>query len=134
MVPVLIIVAVLLFVLGIALVLVIVLPNWSGRGNASGSTGSLADQLIDRLTGEWEGADLDGRVGFQFRKNHTATLTTVRLVVQYTWELESAADNALIIRTTAEMTGRSRFVFLSANEVRLESLKVNKAIILQRKR
>jgi hypothetical protein len=46
----------------------------------------------------------------------------------------NAAWNALVIRTTAEGgAGRSRFVFLSANQVRSESLKVNKSIVLTRK-
>jgi hypothetical protein len=130
-VPILIVVGALVFVLGIVVVLVTLLPNWTGRGS---SAGSVADQLIDTLAGEWEGGDLDGQVVFQFRKNHTATLITVKMVVQYTWELESATENSLIIRTTAEGTGRTKFVFLSNNEVRLESLKVNKAIVLRRKR
>jgi hypothetical protein len=87
------------------------------------------------LVGEWEGEDLDGRVTFQFQKNHTATLTTSRQVVQFAWELESAAENDLVIRTKSEGgTGRSRFVFLSANQVRLESLEANKSLVFTRNR
>jgi hypothetical protein len=134
-VPRLIIAAVLVAALGIAVVLVAVLPNWDGRGSKTSATPSTADQLIDRLVGEWEGEDLDGRVAFQFRKNHTATLITSKQVVQFAWELESAAENDLVIRTKAEGgTGRSRFVFLSANQIRLESLKANKSLVLTRNR
>src|SRR5262249_13454388 len=126
--------AVLVAVVGIVVALVVVLRSGEGWGNAAKAS-SPADQLINQLVGEWEGEELGGRVGFQFRKDHTATLTTPRDVVPYTWALESAADNVLVIRTTVEGGGtrRTRFVFLSANQVRLESLKVNKSIVLTRK-
>jgi hypothetical protein len=137
-VPLLIIAAVLAAVLGVAVVLVVlvaVVPNWDRRGGKTSTTSGPADQLIDRLVGEWVGQDLDGRVTFLFRKDHTATIVTQKVVVQFTWELESAADNVLDIRTETEgVTGRARAVFLSTNEVRLESLKSNKAIVLTRDR
>jgi hypothetical protein len=137
-VPLLIIAAVLAAVLGIAVVLVAlvaVVPNWDWRGGKTSTTSGPAGQLIDRLVGEWGGQDLDGSVTFRFRKDHIATLVTQREVVQFTWELESAAEDVLVIRTESERgTGRTRFVFLSTNEVRLESLKVNKAIVFTRNR
>jgi hypothetical protein len=137
-VPLLIIAAVLAAVLGIAAalaVLVAVVPNWDWRGGKTSTAPGPADQLVDRLVGEWGGEDLDGGVTFRFRKDHTATLVTQRQVVQFTWELESAAENVLVIRTETERgTGSARFVFLSTDEVRLDSLKVNKAIVLTRNR
>jgi hypothetical protein len=134
----LIIAAVLAAVLGTAVALVAlvaVVPNRDWRGGKTFTTSGPADQLIDRLVGEWGGQDLDGGVTFRFRKDHTATLVTQRQVVQFTWELESAAEGVLVIRTESESgTGRSRFVFLSTDEVQLESLKVNKAIVFTRNR
>jgi hypothetical protein len=131
----LIIAAVLVGVVGITVVLVVGLRDRGWLGKAAQGPSGPADQFIDRLVGEWEGEDLDGKVSFQLRKDHTATLTTSRQVDQFTWEPESTEGNSLVIRTSAGQggTGRTRFVLLSANEVRLESLKVNKAIILTRK-
>jgi hypothetical protein len=123
-------------VLGIALILVAVLVDWEGHGKTAGKPLSQSEQLIDRLSGVWESEGGIGRVTFQFRKDHTATLTTPGDVIEYTWQMESAAEDTLIISTTANDggTGRNRFVFLSNNRVRLESMKENKSMLFNRKR
>jgi hypothetical protein len=102
---------------GIVAILIAGLPSAKGWDRAVGPSRS-AEALLDRLAGAWEGEEVGGKVIFEVRKDHTATLTTPREVIHYTWELDSAEENSVVLRTTDQggVTTRSRLVFLSADQ------------------
>jgi hypothetical protein len=97
---------------------------------------TLADELIDRLAGEWESPEYGAKIGIRLSKDHTVIQIAGKDAIRHTWELESASKDVLVLRTTSEQ-GRMeslRFTFLPTQQIRLESLKTNRSLVLRRKR
>jgi hypothetical protein len=123
-------------VVGIVVIVLVLVPGGVGTRSTATTAPTLADELIDRLAGEWESPDYGGKAGMRLSKDHTVFQIAGKDAIRYTWELESASKDVLVLRTTSEQ-GRMeslRFTFLPTQQLRLESLKSNRSLLLTRKR